>query len=211
MALFPPVQRGLWCQGIIHPDKRSVHERQAPHERAALNGPGANSLSRGRPIDDGSEDEQVSACARRLADTQVYRQIRCSRCERRVARHNQAGSGIAEKGNRMSYRIVIAGLAAAIVVACVATEAFAFRGGGRAGGVHAGGVRAGAVGVRAGGAYRGGAYRGAAYRGAYRGGAYRGAYVRRGVGAAAVGAAAVGAAGYYGTAQCGYYPYPPCY
>ena len=40
-----------------------------------------------------------------------------------------------------------------------------------------------------------------------------GAYVRRGVavgvGAAAVGAAAAGA--YYNRAQCGYYPYPPCY
>jgi hypothetical protein len=33
--------------------------------------------------------------------------------------------------------------------------------------------------------------------------------VRRGVGAAAVGAAAVGGA-IYKTAQCGYYPYPPC-
>jgi len=106
----------------------------------------------------------------------------------------------------MSYRIAMASLTAAIVViACVSTEAFAIRGGGR-GGVHAGGVRAGGVhagGVRAGGAYRGGAYRGGA--------AYRGAYVRRGVGVG-VGAAAVGAAvaaPYYGGAQCGYPPYPP--
>jgi len=103
----------------------------------------------------------------------------------------------------MSYRIAMASLTAAIVViACVSTEAFAIRGGGRAGGVHAGGVRAGGVhagGVRAGGAYRGGAY--------------RGAYVRRGVGVG-VGAAAVGAAvatPYYDGAACGRPPLPRCY
>jgi hypothetical protein len=60
-------------------------------------------------------------------------------------------------------------------------------------------------------AYRGGVYRGGV---AVRGGVYRGAYVRRGVGvglgAAAVGAA-VAAPYYYGRPQCGYYPYPPCY
>jgi hypothetical protein len=95
----------------------------------------------------------------------------------------------------MSYRTVISLAAATILgVACVSTDALAWRGGAyRAGGVRVGGV--------------------------YRGGVYRGAYVRRGVGvgvgAAAVGAAAVGAAVaapyYYGRSACGYYPYPPCY
>jgi hypothetical protein len=105
-----------------------------------------------------------------------------------------------EKGNPMSYRIVISTLAAAILgIACISTDADARRGGGvRAGGVHAGGARV--AGVRAGGARVG-----------YRGGAYRGAYVRRGVGAAAVGAAAVGATRYYNNGACGYYPNPPCY
>jgi len=89
----------------------------------------------------------------------------------------------------MSYRTVISIAAAAILgIACVSTEALAYRGGVRAGGVHVGGV--------------------------YRGGAYRGAYVRRGVGVG-IGAAAVGAAvvapQYYNRAACGYYPYPPCY
>ena len=89
----------------------------------------------------------------------------------------------------MSYRTITTIAAASILcVACFATEAMAYRGGGaRVGGYH-GGV--------------------------YRGGAYRGAYVRRGVGAAAVGAAAVGAAvaapyyngGYYNSTACGYYP-----
>ena len=121
---------------------------------------------------------------------------------------------VQRKGNPMSYRILFASLAAAIlVIAWVSTEAFA-RGGARAGGAHAGGARAGAVHARGGGAYRGTAARGTAYRGAaYRGTAYRGgAYVRRGVGAAAVGAAAYGAATapYYNGA-CGYYPNPPCY
>jgi len=120
--------------------------------------------------------------------------------------------------DRMSYRILIASLAAGVlVIASMATEADARggarAGGARAGGVHAAGVRGGAVragGVHAGGAYRGGAYRGAAV---YRGGAYRGgAYVGRGVGAAAVGAAAYGATAYpYYNRQCGYAPYPPCY
>ena len=93
----------------------------------------------------------------------------------------------------MSYRTVISLAAATILgIACVSTDALAWRGGVyRAGGVRVGGV--------------------------HRGGIYRGAYVRRGVGvgAAAVGAAAVGAAVaapyYYGRSACGYYPYPPCY
>jgi hypothetical protein len=88
----------------------------------------------------------------------------------------------------MSLRTLISVAAAAILgVACVSTDAFAYR----------------AV-------YRGGAVR---VGGVYRGGAYRGAYVRRGVGVG-LGAAAVGAAvaaPYYGRPLCGYYPYPPCY
>jgi hypothetical protein len=94
----------------------------------------------------------------------------------------------------MSHRTVISIAAAAILgIACISTDAFAYRGGG----FHAGGARVG---------------------GAYHGGAYRGAYMRPGVGvgigAAAIGAAAVGAAvaaPYYNSAACGYYPYPPCY
>jgi hypothetical protein len=94
----------------------------------------------------------------------------------------------------MSYRTIISlALATTIGVACVSTDALAYRG------VYRGG------GVRVGGVYRGGVYRG---------GVYRGAYVRRGVGVG-LGAAAVGAAVaapyYYGRPQCGYYPYPPCY
>ena len=84
----------------------------------------------------------------------------------------------------MSYRTVISVAAAAILgIACVSTEALAYRGGVRAGGVH-----------------RGGAYRGAYVR--------RGVGV--GIGAAAVGAAVV-APRYYNSAVCGYYPNPPCY
>jgi len=101
----------------------------------------------------------------------------------------------------MSYRSVVSIAAAVILgIACVSTEALAYRGG-----VRAGGVRVGAVG----GVHRGGVHRGAVYRG----GAYRGAYVRRGVGWG-VGAAAAGAAvaaPYYYNRACGYYPYPPCY
>jgi hypothetical protein len=88
----------------------------------------------------------------------------------------------------MSYRTVLSIAAAAILgIACVSTDALAYRAVHRGGGVHVGGV------------YRGGVYRG----GAYRGGAYRGGYVRRGVG--------VGAPYLYNRAACGYYPYPPCY
>jgi hypothetical protein len=89
----------------------------------------------------------------------------------------------------MSYRTVISVAAAAILgIACVSTDALAYRGGARAGGARAGG---------------------------YHGGAYRGGYARRGVGVGVgVGAAAVGAAivapRYYNSAGCGYYPYPPC-
>ena len=89
----------------------------------------------------------------------------------------------------MSHRTVISIAAAAILgIACVSTDALAYRGGVRVGGVRAGGVHVGGV---------------------YRGGAYRGAYVRRGVGAAAVGAAVI-APRYYNRAGCGYSPYPPC-
>ncbi len=89
----------------------------------------------------------------------------------------------------MSYRTVIAIATAAVLgVACVSTDALAYRAAYRGGGVHVGGV--------------------------YRGGAYHGAYVRRGVGVG-VGAAAVGAAviapRYYNSVACGYFPYPACY
>jgi hypothetical protein len=89
----------------------------------------------------------------------------------------------------MSLRTLISvAVVATLGIACVSTDALAYRGG----------------------VYRGGAVRG----GAYRGGVYRGTYVRRGVGVG-LGAAAVGAAVaapyYYGRPQCGYYPYPPCY
>jgi hypothetical protein len=84
----------------------------------------------------------------------------------------------------MSYRTIISIAAAAILgVACVSTDALAYRGG-----------------VRVGGVYRGGAYRGAYAR--------RGVGV--GIGAAAVGAAVI-APRYYNSVGCGYYPYPPCY
>jgi hypothetical protein len=101
----------------------------------------------------------------------------------------------------MPYRAVITVVAAAIFgMACVSTDAFAFRGGARGGHVDAAGMHAGV--------YRGGAYHSGVYRGAY---AHRG----WGVGAAGVGAAAVGAAVaapyYYNSAQCGYSHYPPCY
>jgi hypothetical protein len=83
----------------------------------------------------------------------------------------------------MSYRSIIAlAVATTLGVACVSTDALAYRG-----------------------VYRGGVYRGGVYRGAY---VRRGLGV--GLGAAAVGAA-VAAPYYYGRPQCGYYPYPPCY
>ena len=89
----------------------------------------------------------------------------------------------------MSYRTVASIAVAAILgIACISTDALAYRGGGRVGGVRAGSVHVG--------------------------GAYRGAYVRRGVGVG-IGAAAVGAAviapRYYNSTVCGYYPNPPCY
>ena len=105
----------------------------------------------------------------------------------------------------MSYRKIASVVVAALIgVACVSTDALAFRGGGRAGGARGSGV------------YHAGVYRGGGvyHAGVYRGGAYRGAYVRRGIGVG-VGAAAVGAAVaapyYYNSTQCGYDPYPPCY
>ena len=89
----------------------------------------------------------------------------------------------------MSRRTIISVAASIIIgigcIATISTDAFAYRGGGRAGVYH-------------GGVHRGGVYRGAAVR--------RGVAV--GVGAAAVGAAAYGA---YGAYRCGYYPYRPCY
>ena len=94
----------------------------------------------------------------------------------------------------MSRRTITSVVASVIIgigcIATISTDAFAYRGGGRAG------------------VYHGGVHRG----GVYRGGVYRGAAVRRGV-AVGVGAAAVGAAAYgaYGAYRCGYYPYRPCY
>jgi|HubBroStandDraft_2_1064218.scaffolds.fasta_scaffold679289_1 hypothetical protein len=98
------------------------------------------------------------------------------------------------KETPVSYRAPISIAVAAILgIACISTDALAYRGVGRVGGVRAGGVHVGGV---------------------YRGGAYRGAYVRRGVGVG-IGAAAVGAAvmapRYYNSARCGYYSNPPCY
>ena len=90
----------------------------------------------------------------------------------------------------MSPRALISvALVATFGMACVSTDALAWRGGAYRGGV----------------AVRGGVYRGGAV--AWRGGAYRGAGLA--VGAAAVGAAV--AAPYYNRLACGYYPYPPCY
>lgn len=91
----------------------------------------------------------------------------------------------------MAHRTLISLAASVIVgVACVATvstDAFAFRGGR--------GVGVGRVGVHHAGVYRAPVRRG----------------VRAGV-AVGVGAAAAGAYGAYrAPAQCGYYPYPPCY
>jgi hypothetical protein len=94
----------------------------------------------------------------------------------------------------MLRRTIISVAASVIIgvgcIATISTDAFAYRGGGRAG--------VGRAGVYHGGVHRGGVYRGAAVR--------RGVAV--GVGAAAVGAAAYGA---YGAHRCGYYPYRPCY
>lgn len=92
----------------------------------------------------------------------------------------------------MSRRSIIS-LAASVIVgigciAMISTDAFAYRGGGRAG-------------VGRAGHYHGGVHRGGVYRPVARG-------VAVGVGAAAVGAAATGA---YYAPRCGYYPYPPCY
>lgn len=89
----------------------------------------------------------------------------------------------------MSYRTVVSIAAVAMLgLACVSTDALAYRAVYRGGGIHHAGV------------YRGGYVR-------------RGVGV--GVGAAAIGAAAVGAAvvapRYYNSAVCGYYPNPPCY
>lgn len=94
----------------------------------------------------------------------------------------------------MSYRAPISVVIAGILgVACLSTDALAYRGGGRGVAVRAGGVHVGGV---------------------YRGGAYRGAYARRGVGVG-IGAAAVGAAvmapRYYNSAKCEYYGNPSCY
>lgn len=112
------------------------------------------------------------------------------------------------KGTPMPYRTVVSfAAAAALGVACISTQALAFRGGVH-GAYH--------------GAYHGGVHHGAYHAGVYHGGAYRGAYWHPGVAAgAAVGAAAIGAAvaaphyynydNTYDSAACGHYPNPPCY
>jgi len=90
---------------------------------------------------------------------------------------------------------VVAAVAIISVLAwmVIVTEAMAQRGGGRGGG----GARPGGGGARPGG-----------------GNINRNVNVNRsrvGVGAAAaVGAVAAGSA-YYGSSECGYFPYPPCY
>jgi hypothetical protein len=104
---------------------------------------------------------------------------------------NMSGERKSRKGTLMSYRTIASVAAAALIgIACVSTDALAR--GGRGGGGRVGSVH---------------------HAGAYHGVHHGGAYVRRGVGAAAVGvgAAAVGGAIYNSRAQCGYYPYPPCY
>src|SRR5215468_4046375 len=88
-----------------------------------------------------------------------------------------------QKGDVMSYRIVLSLAGVAILsLACVSTDADAR--GGRAGGVRAGGFHGGGVraaGINRGGAYRSGAVRAGAYRGVAGGGAYRAAAYRGGV------------------------------
>jgi hypothetical protein len=88
----------------------------------------------------------------------------------------------------MSYRTVVSIAAAAILcIACISTDALAYRGG-----------------ARVGGGYRGG------YHGGYaRRGVGLGVGVGVGIGAAAVGAAIV-APRYYNSTACGYYPYAAC-
>jgi hypothetical protein len=104
----------------------------------------------------------------------------------------------------MSRRAIFSLVTSVIIgigcIAMISSDAFAYRGGGRAGVHRAGGYH--------GGVHRAGVYRG----GVYRGGVYRGAPIARGV-AVGVGAAAVGAAaaGAYYAPRCGYYPYAPCY
>src|SRR6202166_3543652 len=100
----------------------------------------------------------------------------------------------------MSRRTIVSVAGSVIIgigcIATISTDAFAYRGGGRAG-------------VGRAGVYHGGVHRASVYRG----GVYRGAAVRRGV-AVGVGAAAVGtyrAYGAYNARRCGYYPYQPCY
>ena len=100
----------------------------------------------------------------------------------------------------MLYRNIASIAVAAILgVACISTDAFAYRAVYRGGAVRVGGVSP------------------------RQRTALSSHYVRRGVavgvGAAAIGAAAVGAAvsslpyynNYYNSTQCGYQPYPPCY
>jgi len=94
------------------------------------------------------------------------------------------------KDDSMSYRSIVSFAAAVMLaVACVSTDALAYRGGGRGVG-HVGG-------------YHGGGYGRGGWGGV-------GVGVGVGLGAAAVGAA-VAAPYYYNSVRCGYYPYPACY
>lgn len=90
----------------------------------------------------------------------------------------------------MSRQTIISVAASVVIgigcIATISTDAFAYRGGGRAG--------VGRAGVHHGGVHHRGVYRGAA--------------VRRGM---AVGVGAAAAYGAYGAYRCGYYPYRPCY
>jgi hypothetical protein len=104
----------------------------------------------------------------------------------------------------MPYRTTVSIAAAAILaVACVSTEAMAYRGGYR-GGVRAVGVHRNYVGV---GVHRGPTYNVGVYRGGWRPGYAAGAAA---AGAAVGAAAATSYSNYYNSTQCGYAPYQPC-
>jgi hypothetical protein len=134
----------------------------------------------------GPSDDRI-VCSSRQSILPL-RTISFLRSTREDAVRESSGCSKITEGKTMSLRTIISlALATALGVACVSTDALAYRA------VH----RGGAVGV--GGVYRGGVYRGAYVRPG----------VRVGVGAAAVGAA-VAAPYYYGRPACGYYPYGPC-
>src|SRR5580704_3112657 len=102
---------------------------------------------------------------------------------RRVLDFTDDWAGRPEKGKPMSYRTITTIAAASILcVACFATEAMAYRGGGaRVGGYHGGAYVRRGVGAAVGAAAVGAAVAAPYYNG-----------------------------GYYNSAACGYYPNPPC-